>query len=283
MTDPSRDVTGLRRTTAAGGAGARPGYSRGMTVVLVVRHGLTASTGKALTGWLPGIPLDDRGQAQAAALAVRLAEMPLAAIVTSPLDRCRQTAAVIADWQAAGQAGARVETSADAVPGAPPVHVDDRLGECRYGDWTGQSLRKLAREPLWHVVQAHPSAVRFPGSDGESMTAMQQRAVDAVRDWNEKLGRHAIYLVCSHGDVIKAILADALGMHLDMSQRIQVDPCSLSVIRYTPLRPFVLRMNDTGTDATGLAALVHEPASARATADAEADAQIGGGAGGAGG
>ena len=117
--------------------------------------------------------------------------------------------------------------------GTMAVQIDDRLGECRYGDWTGQPLRKLSRDPLWRVVQAHPSAVRFPGPDGESMTAMQQRAVAAIREWNEKLGKDATYLVCSHGDVIKAILADALGMHLDMSQRIQVDPCSLSVIRYT--------------------------------------------------
>src|SRR5258708_31014388 len=85
------------------------------------------------------------------------------------------------------------------------------------------------------------------------MLEMQQRAVTAVRDWNDKLGKDATYLICSHGDVIKAILADALGMHLDMSQRIQVDPCSLSVIRYTTLRPFVLRMNDTGSDSAGLA------------------------------
>jgi probable phosphomutase (TIGR03848 family) len=242
-----------------------------MTLVLVVRHGLTATTGKALTGWLPGIFLDDRGQAQAAALGGRLACVPLAAIISSPLDRCRQTAEIIAAAQAEAETGGEI--------GPPPVQLDDRLGECKYGDWTGQPLRKLARDPLWRVVQAHPSAVRFPGPDGESMTAMQQRAVAAVRDWNDKLGRDAAYMICSHGDVIKAILADALGMHLDMSQRIQVDPCSLSVIRYTPLRPFVLRINDTGPDPAALAALVHKPAAAGRSAAAEADAQIGGGAG----
>jgi probable phosphomutase (TIGR03848 family) len=160
------------------------------------------------------------------------------------------------------------------------VLTEDRLGECKYGDWTGQPLRKLSHDPLWRVVQAHPSAVTFPGPDGESMSGMQQRAVTAVRDWNEKLGKDATYLICSHGDVIKAILADALGMHLDMSQRIQVDPCSLSIIRYTTLRPFVLRVNDTGTDAAALAGLVRKPGPD--AAKAEADAQIGGGAGGAG-
>lgn len=249
-----------------------------MTVVLLVRHGLTATTGKALTGWLPGISLDDRGQAQAAALAARLAQVPLVAIVSSPLERCVQTAMAIASRQSAsGQSASGEAPSGHVGPGQPDastlaVQIDDRLGECRYGDWTGQPLRKLARDPLWRVVQSHPSAVRFPGPDGESMMAMQQRAVAAVREWNDKLGKDVSYLVCSHGDVIKAILADALGMHLDMSQRIQVDPCSLSVIRYSTLRPFVLRMNDTGADAAALAG-------PRARAQAESDAQIGGGAG----
>jgi probable phosphomutase (TIGR03848 family) len=244
-----------------------------MTVVLLVRHGLTASTGKALTGWLPGISLDDRGRAQATALAGRLAQVPLEAIVSSPLERCIETAGVIASGQVASEQATAAHRDADGMA----VQVDDRFGECRYGDWTGQSLRKLARDPLWRVVQAHPSAVRFPGPDGEAMTAMQQRAVAAIREWNEKLGNDVTYVVCSHGDVIKAILADALGMHLDFSQRIQVDPCSLSVIRYTTLRPFVLRMNDTGGDAAALAGL----AGHRAQARAESDAQIGGGAGSA--
>jgi probable phosphomutase (TIGR03848 family) len=272
-----------------------------MTVVLIVRHGLTSSTGKALTGWLPGISLDDRGRAQAAAIAARLAQVPLAAIVSSPLDRCVQTASIIAaghDGGAAANDGAATsgDTVADADgrsgPASPAsangqvtsqvdpmtVQLDDRLGECRYGDWTGRPLRKLARDPLWRVVQAHPSAVRFPGPDGETMTGMQQRAVAAVRDWNARLGPEAAYVVCSHGDVIKAILADALGMHLDMSQRIQIDPCSLSVVRYTPLRPFVLAMNDTGADATALAGYVRPPGAVRPAAQAEA--RVGGGAGG---
>jgi probable phosphoglycerate mutase len=232
-----------------------------------VRHGLTASTGVALTGWTPGICLDDRGRAQAAALAARLAAVPLDAIITSPLERCRQTAQAVADTQ---------DRSADAPP--PTPQEDARLGECRYGDWTGKPLKRLAADPLWRVVQAHPSAVRFPGEDGESMLDMQHRAVSAVRDWNARLGANAVYLICSHGDVIKAILADSLGLHLDMSQRIQVDPCSLSVIRYTPLRPFLLRMNDTGGDVAHL----RKPAGKqpRAAVRGEGDAPVGGGAGG---
>jgi len=225
-----------------------------VTTVLLVRHGLTATTGHVLTGWLPGINLDDRGQAQAVALAARLAALPLEAIVSSPLERCVQTAEAIAASRS-GQA----------------VLTDDRVGECRYGDWTGKPLKKLAREPLWRVVQAHPSAVTFPG--GESMRDVQHRAVAAVRDWNTKLGSNATYLICSHGDVIKAVVADSLGLHLDQSQRIQVDPCSLTMIRYTPLRPFLVRMNDTGGGVVDLF-----PHGGKVPV-AESDAVVGGGAG----
>jgi len=232
-------------------------------LVLLVRHGLTAPTGTVLSGWTPGIPLDDRGRMQADALAARLAPVSLDAIVTSPLERCRQTAEAIA-------------ATGDGRPAA--VQEDDRVGECHYGDWTGQPLKRLAREPLWRVVQAHPGAARFPGEDGESIMDMQHRAVTAIRDWNGRLGAEAVYLICSHGDVIKSVIADSLGMHLDMLQRIQVDPCSLTVIRYTPLRPFVLRMNDTGG---GVASLKKpEPRRSRATARRAAEATVGGGAGG---
>jgi len=234
-----------------------------VTLVLIVRHGLTASTGTALTGWTPGISLDDRGRAQASAVGARLAGLPVDAIVSSPLDRCRETAEAIA--------------RARPVPSLS-VQIDERVGECHYGDWTGQPLRKLAKDPLWPVVQAHPSAVRFPGPAGESMVDMQARAVSALRDWNQRLGRDAVYVVCSHGDVIKSILTDSLGMHLDMCQRIQVDPCSLSVIRYTPLRPFVLRMNDTGGDVSSLKR--PDKKVPGASARHVADAQVGGGAGG---
>jgi probable phosphomutase (TIGR03848 family) len=225
-----------------------------VTTVLLVRHGLTASTGQVLTGWTPGISLDERGQAQAAALAQRLAPVRLDAIVSSPLDRCAETAAAIA-------------------AGRPDMHVqtDDRVGECGYGDWTGQPLSKLAEDPLWRVVQAHLSAVTFPG--GESMLDVQHRALSAIRDWNARLGENAIYLVCSHGDVLKAIIADSLGLHLDQSQRIQVDPCSLTVIRYTSMRPFLIRMNDTGG---GVHDLMPQQGQEQL---ADGDAMVGGGAG----
>jgi probable phosphomutase (TIGR03848 family) len=241
-----------------------------VTLVLLVRHGLTAGTGSVLTGRMPGIGLDDRGQGQAAAVGARLAEVPLDAIISSPLQRCRETAAAIA----AARNGSQLAVS-----------EDDRFAEVAYGDWTGKPIKRLAKEPLWRVVQAHPSAVRFPGPDGESLPGVQERAVAAIRDWNARLGPKAVYLVCSHGDVIKSIIADSLGLHLDMFQRIQVDPCSVSVIRYTPLRPFVLRMNDTGAGLGGFARA--EPATSQPGGTAaggpgvaEGDAVIGGGAGG---
>ena len=231
-----------------------------MTTVLLVRHGLTATTGQLLTGWTPGVGLDERGRAQAKALGERLASVPLVAIVTSPLDRCRQTVEEIVAAR-----GGRAGQPADPV-------VEERVGECKYGDWTGQRLDELVKDPLWPVVQAHPSAVRFPGAAGETMLDMQHRAVSAVREWNERLGKAATYLVCSHGDVIKAIVADSLGLHLDQCQRIVADPCSLTVIRYTPLRPFLLRLNDTGGGVDDLLPPPPQPAEAQAADAQSADA-----------
>jgi probable phosphomutase (TIGR03848 family) len=230
-----------------------------VTTVLLVRHGLTALTGPVLAGHTPGVHLDDRGQAQAAALAQRLRPVPLAAIVSSPLERCVETAGAVA----AGRDGL-----------AP--QLDDRLVEVRYGDWTGRPLRELAKEPLWKVVQQHPSAAVFPGPAGESLAATQVRAVAAVRDWNARLGPDATWLACSHGDVIKALLADALGLHLDLFQRIMVEPCSVSVVTYLPTRPFVVRMNDTGGD---VAALLPPKRRRRRSRRATDDAPVGGGAG----
>jgi probable phosphomutase (TIGR03848 family) len=241
-----------------------------VTLVLLVRHGLTAPTGAVLSGWTPGIPLDGRGREQAAALAARLAPVPLDAVISSPLQRCRETAEAIVAARDSGVA----------------VQEDERLGECRYGDWTGRPLKRLARERLWRVVQVHPGAARFPGADGESIFDMQHRAVSAVRDWNGRLGPDAVYLICSHADVIKSVIADSLGLHIDMLQRVQVDPCSLSVIRFTPLRPFLMRMNDTGGGVDGLTKQQPEPGRGRAApvgaraSSRESDAPVGGGAGG---
>jgi probable phosphomutase (TIGR03848 family) len=228
-----------------------------VSTLLLVRHGLTKMTGPVLAGRTPGLHLDDRGQKQAVAVAERIAILPLAALVTSPLERCTETAQAIRDAQA----------------NTPDWHVDDRLIECGYGDWTGKAIKDLARDPLWKVVQAQPSAVRFPG--GEGLAEMATRAVAAVRDWDERLGDDAVWVACTHGDIIKAVVADALGLHLDQYQRIVPDPCSVSVIRYTKTRPYVIRVNDVGGDLSGFA-----PPKRRRRKSAADDATIGGGAGG---
>jgi probable phosphomutase (TIGR03848 family) len=229
-----------------------------VTTVILLRHGrTTANTGGVLAGWTPGVRLDEAGEAQVAAVGKRLAPVPLAAVVSSPLERCAQTSAAVV-------AGRDVE-----------VQSDDRFGEARYGDWTGRTIKELTKEPLWKVVQQHPSAAVFPGPEGEGLAQTQARAVAAVRAWNATLGPDAVWLACSHGDVIKAILADALGLHLDQFQRIVVDPASISVVTYTDTRPFVVRVNDTGGD---VSALVPPPRRRRRRAGSS-DAVVGGGAG----
>jgi probable phosphomutase (TIGR03848 family) len=229
-----------------------------VTTVILLRHGrTTANTGGVLAGWTPGVRLDETGEAQVAAVGERLAKVPLAAVVSSPLERCAQTAAAIVD-------GRDID-----------VQTDDRLGEARYGDWTGRAIKELTKEPLWRVVQQHPSAAVFPGPEGEGLAQTQARAVAAVRAWNVTLGPDAVWLACSHGDVIKAILADALGLHLDQFQRIVVDPASISVVTYTDTRPFVVRVNDTGGDVSALI----PPPRKRWRTKTSSDAVVGGGAG----
>jgi probable phosphomutase (TIGR03848 family) len=240
-----------------------------VATVLLLRHGRTASNASGALAGRTAVGLDEVGLAQAAAVGARLADVPLAAVVSSPLHRCLQTLAT-------------------ALPDVDPV-VEPGLTECGYGDWEGQSLKILAKDPLWRVVQQHPSAVTFPG--GESMAAMSARAIAAVRSHDERVarlsGERAVWLACTHGDVIKAIVADALGLHLDQFQRIAVDPGSVTAIRYTPGRPFLLRLNDSGG---ALGSLVPPPTRRRrgsatgATASSFAsssssDAPVGGGAG----
>lgn len=234
-----------------------------MTTVLLVRHGRsTANTAGVLAGWTPGIELDETGRRQATGLADRLGGLRLSAIVSSPLQRCGQTVTPLAE-----RAGVE-------------VRADERLGECRYGDWTGRKLSELSREKLWKAVQAHPSAVTFPGQGGESLLGMAGRAVEAIRDWDAKIaassGPGATWVACSHGDVIKAVVADAMGMHLDLFQRIVVDPGSVTAIRYTELRPFVLRVNDVGGDVGA-----YRPGRSR-RGRRSSDAAVGGGTGAAG-
>lgn len=205
-------------------------YPARVATLVLVRHGrTTANASGVLAGRLPGVSLDDHGQAQAEAVGRRFAGVSVAAAVTSPLLRCRQTSRAI--W--AGRAD------------RPEVLVDARLVECDYGEWQGRRLAELARQPLWGLVQRQASAAAFPS--GESLRAMSTRAVDAVREIDqgvtEQHGAGGVWVAVSHGDVIKAIVADALGLHLDLFQRITIDPASVSIIRYGTDRPDVVAVN----------------------------------------
>ncbi len=231
-----------------------------MATVILVRHGRTsANASGTLAGRLPGVRLDDVGEGQAALTAERIAAVPLAGVVTSPLERCRQTARILVKSH----------------PGQPRVSTEKGITECDYGDWQGRALKELAREKLWATVQSQPSAATFPG--GESLAAMQARAVAAVRRHDaaveEEHGASAVWVAVTHGDIVKAVLADALGMHLDLFQRLAVDPASVSVVRYTGSRPYVLATNTHAGDLSWLAA---KPSRKR---KGHPDAPVGGGSG----
>ena len=226
-----------------------------MGTVILVRHGrTTANATGLLAGRAAGINLDRVGRDQGAVAGERLSGVPVVGVVSSPLERCQQTAQLILDHQA----------------GTPKTLVDSALIECDYGHWQGRTLADLATEELWPVVQSQPSAVVFPG--GETMAGMQARSVAAIRGhdaaFEAEFGPGAVWVAVSHGDIIKAILADALGMHLDMFQRINVSPASISIVHYGTSRPSVYAANTTAGDLSWL--------SKTALAG---DAPVGGGAG----
>lgn len=229
-----------------------------MATVLLVRHGrTTANSSGVLAGRAAGVRLDETGEEQATRAGARMSALGLAAVVSSPLERCRQTA--------------RALVAAQAAP--PSVRIEHALTECDYGEWQGRPLKELAKERLWKVVQSQPAAAGFPG--GETMAAMQARAVAAVRGHDAAVeaehGPGAVWVAVSHGDVIKAVLADALGTHLDHFQRIQVDPGSVSVVRYTESRPYVLGVNTHEGSLAGLAP--------KGRVGRRRDAAVGGGSG----
>ncbi|WP_323961635.1 MSMEG_4193 family putative phosphomutase [Arthrobacter sp. JZ12] len=230
-----------------------------MATVLLVRHGrTTANASGLLAGRADGIELDQIGRDQSAVTAERLAAVPVVGVVSSPLERCRQTAHFI------------VERQTGAPQGQDGIEFDPDLTECDYGQWQGRTLEDLATEKLWPIVQCQPSAVTFPG--GESMAAMQARSVAAIRrrdaGFEAQHGPEAVWVAVSHGDIIKSVLADALGMHLDLFQRINVGPASVSIVRYGASRPTVFATN---TEAGDLSWLSNSAGSE--------DAPVGGGAG----
>lgn len=226
-----------------------------MATVILVRHGrTTANASGVLAGRTAGVKLDEVGRGQADRTGERLSVVPLVGLVSSPLERCRQTSRAILAHQT----------------GDPAQSIERGITECDYGEWQGRKLAELAKEDLWKVVQNQPSAAAFPG--GESLHTMQTRAVAAIRRHDAAVeaehGPGAVWAAVSHGDIIKSILADAFGMHLDLFQRINVNPASVSIVRYGASRPDVVATN---TDAGDLSWMRAKPASD--------DAQVGGGAG----
>ncbi|MBK7218235.1 MAG: MSMEG_4193 family putative phosphomutase [Candidatus Promineofilum sp.] len=198
-----------------------------MATIILVRHGENDwSKNNKLAGWLPGVHLNETGHRQAEAVAQRLAALPIKAVYSSPLTRCVETAAYIADTH-------RLSVQ----------HLEE-IGEVRYGEWEGKKISKLARKPMWHAVQFFPSRARFPG--GETLGETQFRAVTALE---ETAARHEkeMIVVVSHADVIRLLLAHYLGVHIDLFQRLVIAPASVSILALSPgglVR--VLRLNDDG-------------------------------------
>jgi probable phosphomutase (TIGR03848 family) len=198
------------------------------TVLLLVRHARTPTTGAVLPGRAPGLHLSDDGRKEADAVATRIAGLKgVAAVYASPLERARETA------QAVGRACARA------------VRIERGLIECDFGEWTGAKLSRLQQRPEWHVVQRYPSGFRFPG--GESFPEMQTRMVSAIA---RLVGSHpgATLVAVSHADPIKAAVAHALGIHLDLFQRIAIAPASITAIAYRREGPTVLTVNSVVGD-----------------------------------
>lgn len=202
-----------------------------MTLLLLVRHGHTDAAGKRLTGWAPGVHLNERGREEADGLVARLEDVPIDAIYSSPLERCRETAAPLAHARRLS------------------VHIRRGLIETGYGDWTGRTISQLRRTKLWSTVERTPSAVRFPG--GESLLEVQARAV-------EELSRIAAdhptgtVVVVSHADPIRLFIAHVGGAHVDHLHRLVVDTASVTAVSLDHGTPRLLKVNDTG-GLTGLA------------------------------
>ena len=193
------------------------------TLVLLVRHGLTPTTGTKLPGRAPGLHLSDAGRAQAETVAARIGPLgKVAAVYASPLERAKETAAPIAK-----ATGNRVRTLAD-------------LHECDFGEWTGKNLSTLRKKKEWKQVQRNPSGFRFP--KGESFSEMQVRITDALAQLRARHPGERVVAV-SHADPIKAAVAHAMGTHLDLFQRVVVSPCSVSAIALTDDGPLVLAVN----------------------------------------
>ncbi len=201
-----------------------------MGTLLLIRHGRTAANATGiLAGRSPGVILDEVGRDTTCALSERLKEVKVAQVVVSPLERTQETAALLFN-------------------GLVPLALDDRLIECDYGTWQGMKLSELASDELWPIVQERPDEMIFP--EGESMNDMAARASTSMREWDAKLvaeyGNDVVWCAVSHGDIIKAICADAMGLPLRKFQTLIIEPASVSVIHYSDSGSAVGKLNDTG-------------------------------------
>jgi probable phosphoglycerate mutase len=201
-----------------------------VTILLLIRHAHTDAAGIRLTGQSAGVHLNETGREQAAALSERLRDVPIARIYSSPLERCRETAAPLARERRL------------------PVGIRRSLTEVDYGDWTGRSIASLRRTKLWRSVMRAPSTVRFPG--GESLLEVQERAVSEIARIAESHPRETVAVV-SHAEVVRLVVAHLAGMHPDHLQRLVIDPASISVVALDGGMPRLVRMNDSGPLAAG--------------------------------
>jgi probable phosphoglycerate mutase len=197
-----------------------------VTLLLLIRHGTNDWVHGRLAGWTPGVHLNEDGRLQAAALSERLGDLPIAAIYSSPLERCVETATAVAQ------------------PRGMQLRLVEQIGEVRYGEWQGAELKELYKHELWPGVQYYPSGTRFP--NGESLGEAQMRvvlALDGLRAQHPK----QIIAVFSHADLIKLAIAYYIGMHIDLFQRLVINPCSLTALAFERMGPRLMAFNDTGT------------------------------------
>lgn len=197
-----------------------------MTLLLLIRHGTNDWVHGRLAGWTPGVRLNEEGRKQAQALSERLGDLPIAAIYSSPLERTIETAQAIA------------------TPRNLMVRLIEGIGEVRYGEWTGGELKELSKHELWPGVQFYPSGTRFPG--GETLGEVQMRGVatlDSLRAQHPK----EIIAVVSHADMIKLVVSYYIGMHIDLFQRLIINPASLTALAFERMGPRLVAFNDTGS------------------------------------
>lgn len=205
--------------------------------LVLIRHAHSESNASGvLSGRLPNVHLSEKGLKQAEQLATRLGLFPISELRVSPMERCAETIQPWLDMQ-------------NGKSGAPKLIIDHGVNEVDYGLWSGKKLISLSRKREWKTVQESPSRMYFP--DGEGIAAMQSRAMTTVHEL-AKFPSNKVAMIVSHGDVIKSILASALGMHLDEFQRIIVDPASISIIEYSSVKPRVLLVNDSRAVVTDL-------------------------------